>query len=356
MEGADESDDKFDEKVERQFADAAENTRIVFTNVEYLWCLPSSNIGGPRKQHYATRWFPPQWVQQGGEYFFGDDHGIGNTGQWYQQNKYFEIRALLRILQLVTRDSSLDSVSKLKERIAQICYDSIYSGVADSDPFSPIPNKCSAHSVFLHLSAPDTYESISADNHKDRIVGVFGHLLDPGITCREQKLRELRRILYNEYALDADPERKERWFFYMEDIKREWIGARSVRSQKKNSILSEILQEELAGELEGGKEAFSGYRIRRNGKLVQQVKVRDQHTCRACGFHFKNLIVHVHHLDPISERKGESETKQEDLITLCPNCHYLAHYLLRQENNDRYKLLLPLLSSLKKIHAKHHPL
>ena len=75
VEGADESEDSFGAKVDRQFADAEENTRIVFANVEYLWCLPSSNIGGPRKHHYATRWFSPQQVQQGGDYFFGGDDG-----------------------------------------------------------------------------------------------------------------------------------------------------------------------------------------------------------------------------------------------------------------------------------------
>ncbi|MES9948861.1 MAG: hypothetical protein ABW118_07875 [Candidatus Thiodiazotropha sp.] len=38
-EGYDDSNETFDTKVERQFADASEDSKIVFANVEYLWAI-----------------------------------------------------------------------------------------------------------------------------------------------------------------------------------------------------------------------------------------------------------------------------------------------------------------------------
>ena len=73
----------------------------------------------------------------------------------------------------------------------------------------------------------------------------------------------------------------------------------------------------------------------RSAKLVDEVKKRDKYSCRACGFYYNNKIVHVHHLDPLSEAASPKTTKTSDLITLCPNCHFIAHYLLHIDDNNK---------------------
>jgi len=119
----------------------------------------------------------------------------------------------------------------------------------------------------------------------------------------------------------------------------------SASHRRQICAVFDVRLEEDAADLEGDKEEVKGYCIRRSAKLVKAAKLRDSHSCRGCGFHFEDQIVHVHHLDPLSEYKRPQETKLEDLLTLCPTCHYLAHYWLRQ--NTRYKRLEPLLTKLR---------
>lgn len=64
------------------------------------------------------------------------------------------------------------------------------------------------------------------------------------------------------------------------------------------------------------------------------------------GFHYNGEIVQAHHLDPLSECKQPQKTKLEDLITLCPNCHCIAHFLLRK--SDRFKCKTDLVEELRK--------
>ena len=123
------------------------------------------------------------------------------------------------------------------------------------------------------------------------------------------------------------------------------IDKKSKKEQRVSSAVFDVRNEEDAADLEGDKDEITGYRIRRSAKLVKATKERDRHTCRACGFHFEDQIVHVHHLDPLGEYQHPQQTKLADLLTLCPTCHYLAHYWLRK--SDRYKRLEALLATLK---------
>lgn len=344
--GYDESDDSFDSKVETQFAGASENTKIVFANIEYLWAMPVKNISPEKKRLYVRRWFSEQEVVIGSHLFFSDVHAIANPGSWHLTNKYYELVAIIRILNDVLRMGKYNSIEALKRRIESMSYKAIYEGVNAEEDFA-VPYRCSSHSALLHLSNPDKYESIVSENHKKRICSVFDYVLDgETIKCREEKLRRIREKLYETHGVRTDPDRKYRWFFYMDDVKPLWIGKKTKRDQQAVSVLSEIREEELAEDIEGEKEEHTGYRIRRSGKLVLEAKKRDNFTCVACGFYYKKQIVQAHHLDPLSERKQPKKTKLEDLITLCPNCHYIAHYLLRQ--TSKYKKRAVLLRALQK--------
>lgn len=84
----------------------------------------------------------------------------------------------------------------------------------------------------------------------------------------------------------------------------------------------------------GAKKAIEGYQLDRiilargrNANLAAMRKVRDNFTCQACNFKLQfddKFIVEVHHLQPLSAT-GEIETSIEQLISLCPTCHRIAH-------------------------------
>lgn len=81
-------------------------------------------------------------------------------------------------------------------------------------------------------------------------------------------------------------------------------------------------------------EAFEGYRIdkkwaslSRNKKIIEQCKIRDKHTCQACGFILKvgkKFVIECHHKTPL-HIKGEGIVTLKDLVCLCPTCHRVAH-------------------------------
>lgn len=68
-------------------------------------------------------------------------------------------------------------------------------------------------------------------------------------------------------------------------------------------------------------------------------KLRDNYTCQACGFNFRKLIVEPHILNPLIESEDE-KTDSSNLITLCPNCHMLAHILIQYDTKYTDKKLL----------------
>lgn len=82
------------------------------------------------------------------------------------------------------------------------------------------------------------------------------------------------------------------------------------------------------------KGVFEGYFVERsclahhrNAGIVAKCKQRDGHTCKSCGFNRRfngRSIIECHHLHPISA-EGARITVIDDLISLCPTCHRIAH-------------------------------
>ena len=252
--------------------------------------------------------------------------------------------AALRVLSLVTADLGPPDLSALKQKIAALCHAAIYEGVPAGENFA-VSKVCGIHSALMHLADPEAYESIISASHRRQICAVFGHVVERPSPDAEVLLKQIRDTLYASHGNAENADRKYRWFFYSKDLRPLWIHKKTKKEQHVSSTVFDVRNEEDAADLEGDKEEITGYRIRRSAKLVKATKDRDRHTCRACGFHFQDQIVHVHHLGRVSEYKRPQETKLEDLITLCPTCHYLAHYWLRR--SDRYKRLEALLAQLK---------
>ena len=51
--------------------------------------------------------------------------------------------------------------------------------------------------------------------------------------------------------------------------------------------------------------------------------------CAQCGWHEVPEVLHVHHLRPREYGGGD---EPENLIVLCPNCHAVAHKILRESS------------------------
>lgn len=340
----DDSDAKYEEKIAHQFEGASEETKIVFSNIEYLWAMPVENISPSTKYSYGQRWFSSsELLGEDDRYFFGYPHIIADPGRWYLQNKYWELVAALRVLSLVSAEPNLTDLATLKQRIAEICHASIYQGIPLEENFA-VSKVCGIHSALMHLADPNRYESIISASHRRQICAVFGHVVEDPSDDVEELFKQIRSTLYDSHGAAEDPDRKYRWFFYSKDVHPLWIDKKTKKQQRVSSAVFDVRLEEDAVDLEGTKEEVTGFRIRRSAKLVKAAKERDHYTCRACGFHFEKQIVHVHHLDPISEYKHPKETTVDDLITLCPTCHYIAHYWLRK--SARFKGLEPLLAKL----------
>lgn len=64
----------------------------------------------------------------------------------------------------------------------------------------------------------------------------------------------------------------------------------------------------------------------RDRKLARKCKARDGYTCQACDSRIRisgQYIIEAHHTNPLPN--GIRTTTLDDLVSLCPNCHRIAH-------------------------------
>ncbi|MEG2326741.1 MAG: HNH endonuclease [Akkermansia sp.] len=125
---------------------------------------------------------------------------------------------------------------------------------------------------------------------------------------------------------------------------------REIQWDKKGEEIEEEIRQTISKEasaLEGGKIEKNSLVDKRNYKLAQDAKKRDHYTCKGCGFNYDNKIVEAHHLKPLANYEKEEITERKDIITLCPTCHRLAHYLMQKKNDVFEKDIL--ISELKKV-------
>jgi len=96
------------------------------------------------------------------------------------------------------------------------------------------------------------------------------------------------------------------------------------------------LPEELAPAeelIEGASKSVSVNSYERNPVARLQCMEHHGYTCKVCSFNFESIYgaigknyIHVHHLVPLSEIKGEYVVDPvNDLVPVCPNCHAMIH-------------------------------
>jgi 5-methylcytosine-specific restriction endonuclease McrA len=66
---------------------------------------------------------------------------------------------------------------------------------------------------------------------------------------------------------------------------------------------------------------------RRNPQIAEKRKRRDNYQCAACGFRLEvagRFVIECHHLKPVAQ-SGVREVHIDELVSLCPTCHRIAH-------------------------------
>jgi hypothetical protein len=93
-----------------------------------------------------------------------------------------------------------------------------------------------------------------------------------------------------------------------------------------NNFLSEGEEgEEILQGFEGETARYKNKQYKRNVKLLKKRKRLDNYMCQACDFQLEvegKYVIECHHKNPL---RGEAMTRLEDLISLCPTCHRIAH-------------------------------
>lgn len=159
-----------------------------------------------------------------------------------------------------------------------------------------------------------------------------------------KKYYDLQKLLISNYHIKglSDAIKKS------EEILELW-AERPIRfsSQGRNEV-----KQTTHKEIEGQVKEILVNAYTRNSTIVENVKNRDDHTCKSCNFSYKQKIVEAHHLIPLSST-GKTITNPDDLITLCPTCHRIAHHLLNNEKkNDALKMETSLIPRIQKVWSK----
>jgi len=83
---------------------------------------------------------------------------------------------------------------------------------------------------------------------------------------------------------------------------------------------------------EGGIQEITLELRKRNPLLRKQVIARYGYRCQICGFSFEEFYgelgkgyIEIHHLTPLSDRENETNTRIEDVVVVCANCHRILH-------------------------------
>ncbi len=208
IDNGEEGNEKFDEKITRQFTDADINTKLVFAHAEWLWAYSVKDISVAKKIEYSKR---INVLSQEDLDLNVYPIGFGNGGQWHTNNKYYEISFNLLIIQFIkekiTKGEIITNV-EAKKWIENIClYHKYESEVEDYNiPRTlkeKLPDKKLAIvNILTYSGNPEEYERIVSDSHKNQIYQSFKSLLSDEIKNNDdlnldQKILLIRNVLYD---------------------------------------------------------------------------------------------------------------------------------------------------------------
>lgn len=103
-------------------------------------------------------------------------------------------------------------------------------------------------------------------------------------------------------------------------------GFERIYLENKGQSKPKYLDPDSAEAEEGYRKDSSRMTSIRDRKLANARKKKDNHTCQSCKKQYfvnDKYVIDCHHLSPIT--LGKRRTKIEDLVSLCPTCHRIAH-------------------------------
>ncbi len=141
-----------------------------------------------------------------------------------------------------------------------------------------------------------------------------------------------------------------------------WSKYRSNFSEEERKKISREQQREILKREENERKEIRILSRKRNSKIVTRRKEIDKYTCQnpKCAFQYQNKITEAHHLTPLYTTDELIITSVDDLVTLCPTCHRLAHYLLSSdakrkkisENESKFTQKKELLVALSEVYSQ----
>ncbi len=189
-----EKDKPFDEKLRDQVSGLNPAQKRILAHATWLWCFAVHDMTVLGKSRSVAGMLEPTdgetFKSQAAERF--PKQGIGSAGQWHKQNKYWEIRFNVLLIETIRGLSEAgDPRVKDKESVKRFILDLVYGLKYDAGEYNEKFKWVDPHNeralvmynLLLHLCAPDDYERIFSNAHKKRICDTFSFLIsdDDGV-------------------------------------------------------------------------------------------------------------------------------------------------------------------------------
>ncbi|MGL1890605.1 MAG: AAA family ATPase [Spirochaetaceae bacterium] len=208
------------EKIQEQFEGSSDAVKMLFAHANWLWSFSVSDMNYNGKAHSVEICVSDE-IEINDEFKELDifpDEGFGHAGTYHKQNKYWEIVSILRIFKYLQKEK-LKKTADIKNRIEEIAlyakYDESTSHTQEwQNDIKEIKKSCAMFNILLYLCNPESYERISSNGHKQKIVDSFSSLLeDDDFKNNDEKIYNIRNNI-EKYKSEFD--------FYDEEIKGLW--------------------------------------------------------------------------------------------------------------------------------------
>lgn len=215
----------FDSKINDQFDESDIDARMVLAHAQWLWAYSARDKTLQRKKEYTLN-----LLKGLGADIIRDDvytKGFGSTGQWHNQNKYWEILfnlILIKLLNTKVNNGEIETLPSIKDYVESYCLKYKYGSFENEDLPEHLKehmptNQIASANVLLYIVKPEKYEPIASNNHKNKIVSSFQTLLDDNAS--EENLNTDEKIFKIREAISGYTGNKT-FSFYDYKLKKVW--------------------------------------------------------------------------------------------------------------------------------------
>lgn len=219
-----EGGESFGSKIQAQFKDADLATKLVFAHAEWLWGFAVRDISVGRKKEQTKR--TTGLSNEDLKDVYPD--GFGNAGMYHKNNKYYEIKFVLYLIELLfikARKNENIAVEDLEYYTEAYClwhkYKQDLEGyeIPESTKQNMPDRSLATSNILLYVSNPDEYERIASDTHKRDIVNGFKSLLPNDDATNDKNTDEKIYIIREELGKYVS---NSNFDFYDDRFKRIW--------------------------------------------------------------------------------------------------------------------------------------